>query len=117
MHPTTNMLQSVGGVTGNTFDITTTKAGSGTVRNLEVYAGTGAVTNLGAAGTAAIWQINTSGNLVDQGSHTITAGTSLAAARSALGVTSADGLILSNSTAASAGAQQMSPRVRFDGFG
>ena len=36
---------------------------------------------------------------------------------SALGVTSTDGLILANSTAASAGTQQMSPRLRFDGFG
>lgn len=35
----------------------------------------------------------------------------------ALGVTSTDGLVLRNSTVAAAGAQQMSPRLRFDGFG
>lgn len=34
-----------------------------------------------------------------------------------IAVTSTDGLILDNATAAAAGAQQMSPRLRFDGFG
>ena len=37
--------------------------------------------------------------------------------RDAIGVTSTDGLVLNNGTAAAAGAQQMSPRLRFDGFG
>ena len=37
--------------------------------------------------------------------------------RAGIGVTSTDGLVLSNTTAAAAGAQQMSPRLRFDGFG
>ena len=37
--------------------------------------------------------------------------------RAGIGVTSTDGLILNNTTAAAVGAQQMSPRVRFDGFG
>lgn len=37
--------------------------------------------------------------------------------RSSLGTTSTDGLVMQNLTAAAAGAQQMSPRLRFDGFG
>ena len=37
--------------------------------------------------------------------------------QSSLGVTSTDGLVLQNTTAAAAGAQQISPRIRFDTFG
>ena len=44
-------------------------------------------------------------------------GTSLFVSPASLGVSSADGLVLQNLTAAAAGAQQMSPRLRFDGFG
>ena len=43
--------------------------------------------------------------------------TSLTAAQTALGTTSTDGLIAQNSTAAAAGAQQISPRMRWRGFG
>ena len=57
----------------------------------------------------------------DIGSSTRLFGTNYAqvfsSIRSAIGVTSTDGLTLTNPTAAAAGAQQMPPRIRFDGFG
>ena len=42
---------------------------------------------------------------------------SITSTRAGIGTTSTDGLVLNNTTAAAAGAQQMSPRIRFDGFG
>ena len=57
------------------------------------------------------WELTTSGHLLSLGNFNIKQ------EFTSLGVTSTDGIVLSNTTAASAGAQQMPPRVRFDGFG
>lgn len=50
------------------------------------------------------------------GSFSVSSG-ALTLLRDGIGVTSTDGVVLDNDTAAAAGAQQMSPRLRFDGFG
>ena len=57
----------------------------------------------------------TTGIVYLKGGFTFTAASTVT--RDAIGVTSTDGFVLQNTTAAAAGAQQMSPRVRFDGFG
>lgn len=57
--------------TSNQFNIRTQAAGSGTVRALGL--------GVGGLATATQWLINTSGNFVDQGIHTITAGSTVAA--------------------------------------
>ena len=93
-----------------------------------IYFGTNQVL-FATAGTAR-WQFSASGHLLATTDNTYTIGavgatrpsigyfgTSLFVSPASLGVTSTDGLVLQNLTAATVGAQQMPPRLRLDGFG
>lgn len=96
--------------------------GSGiTVGTTTITSGTSGRVGYNNAGVYGEYPVTgTAGNVVLSTSPTITTPaitTSATITRDAIGATSTDGLILTNTTAAAAGAQQYSPRLRFTGQG
>lgn len=68
----------------------------------------------GSSSTGNLFETQTSGGVV---TVSIDNNSVLTETRNSIGVTSADGLVLQNTTAAAAGAQQFSPRIRLTGQG
>lgn len=104
-----NVALGSGGGSGITIGTTTITSGTNT---RVLYNNSGVVGEYTVTGTA--------GSVVLSTSPTITTPaitTSATITRDAIGATSTDGLILTNTTAAAAGAQQYSPRLRFTGQG
>jgi len=102
---------AAGGGGGGGITIGTTTITSGTNTRV-LYNNAGVVGEYGVTGTA--------GNAVLSDSPTITTPaitTSQTTTRNSIGVTSTDGIVLQNTTAATAGNQQYSPRLRLKGSG
>lgn len=97
----TSWVASGGGITIGTTAIT-----SGTTTRI-LYDNAGVVGEYTLTGTGTVVAMQTDPTLLNTATLT----------RTAIGVTSADGVILTNTTAAAAGAQQYSPRLRLTGAG
>lgn len=109
--------------TGLTMSGTTLNASGGgiTIGTTTITSGTNGrflYDNSGVVGEATV--TGTLGNVVLSDTPTLTTPnitTSATLTRTSIGTTSADGLVLTNTTAAAAGAQQYSPRLRFTAQG
>jgi len=95
-----------------------------TLQGSRIISPTGALTLLGLSGQAEdlIWDLGgTANTAVITSSTGVTqidwTGMAARSIRAGIGTTSTDGLILANTTAAAAGAQQYSPRLRYRGAG
>jgi hypothetical protein len=106
-----------GGSSGLTVGTTTVTSGTGGRLFYETAGNVlGEVSGATSNGTAVTF---TSGNLIATSAALTTPAitTSQTTTRDAIGATSTDGIILTNTTAAAAGAQQYSPRLRLHGSG
>lgn len=96
-------------------------AGGGiTIGTTTITSGTNTRVLYNNAGVVGEYTVTGTGNAVLSDSPTITTPaitTSQTTTRNSIGVTSTDGIVLQNTTAAAAGAQQYSPRLRLTGQG
>ncbi len=126
---TASSLTSVGTLATLTVTATITGSISGNAATVTTNANlTGVITSVGNAtsigsqtGTGSKFVVDTSPTLVTPvlgvASGTSVALTSVASSTQSIAATSTDGLLVTNTTAASAGAQQWSPRLHFTGQG